>query len=147
MNKRKFFLRAIDKVSEYEFEKGHVFTLAYNAKIKPNQLHTPQAAKIVLINGDESKCFIVLQPIINVDIKGNVKVLTRSTHDQATLKEKYNTKGKDLATIKKDIKFYRLKIELGVSSEEIIEMGVSKSLIEAIKLEVKDSNPYKGGGF
>lgn len=143
----KLYLRTIDKKVTYDLETGHIFTLLYHAKIKQNQLHTPQAAKIVIEANGRSKCFIVLQPIVNVDIKGNVKVLTRSTFNQATLKEKYNKHGKDYSTIKKDLKFYNKKIELGISSDEVIEMDNSKSLLEAIKLEMKNSNPYKGGGF
>ena len=143
----KITLNTLDKVKEYNFEQARIYTETYSKKLMSNELHTPNAAKIIIEGNGIISSFIVLQPLINVYENGDILLHTPSTFNQATLIEKYKNKTVDIKTVKKDIKILEVKFKLGLSIEELIELNLSKAKLEAMILEDKQVNIYEGGGF
>lgn len=143
----KFTLKAIDEVKVFDMNKATIFTVPYNKRLKPNTLHTPNAAKIIIEDGNTISSFLLLQPIVNVLDSGDVEVHTSSTFDQATLKTKYREDSKDMKSVKREIKILENKFKLGISIDELINMNYSRSMYEIMILEDRVENEYKGGGF
>lgn len=143
----KFILKAIDEVKTFNMIKATIFTIPYNQRLKPNTLHTPNAAKIIIEDGNTISSFLLLQPIVNVHGNGDVEVHTSSTFDQATLKSKYRDESKDMKSVKREIKILENKFKLGISIDELMNMNYSRSMYEIMVLEDRVENEYKGGGF
>lgn len=143
----KLTLNTIDETKEFDFEKSSIFTVIYSSKLKPNSIHSPNAAKIIIENNLIIKSFIVLQPLVNVKSNGDLIIHTPSTLEQAMLRVPYSVTKKDIKSVKKDVKMLKAKFELGISIQELIDMNYSEARFEAMTLEARVENPYKGGGF
>ena len=143
----KLTLNTIEKTTNYTFNKANIFTQNYKNKLNKSELHTPNAAKIIIEDQATISSFILLQPLINVNSDGDITIHTPSTFDQATLMVKYRENAGELKDIKRDIKILKNKLEFGISIKEMINMNYSQAKLEAIMLEEKIENIYKGGGF
>lgn len=143
----KFVLNTLDKVKEYPFTKARVYTDTYDVKLNKNEIHTPNAAKVIIEGDGIISAFIVIQPLINVNSNGDISLHTPSSFKQATLEEKYKDSSHDIKDVKRDLKILEAKFKLGISVEELIELNLSKATLEAMVLEDRKENIYKGGGF
>ena len=143
----KLYLNTLDKKMDFEYNKAHIFTEHYKVKIKKNELHSPLAARAIFESNNRIYSFIVKQPIIKVDYKGDIHIWTPSRfedashekHQKATKLEEYNAK--------KKLRLLKNKSQMGLTPEEIAEFIESESELEIIKLKNKKINPMIGGGF
>ncbi|NQZ65687.1 MAG: hypothetical protein HRT99_00530 [Mycoplasmatales bacterium] len=118
----------------------------YNIKLKKNSLHVPKAAKLIIEDKNTISSFIFLSPIINVNSKTDINIYTDSTIKQSILETKYS-ENIDIKKVTRNNKKLKAQLNLGLNIDEFFAAGISKSKIEALKLEKSKVNPYIGGGF
>lgn len=144
--KRKLTIKTKEELFEQEIIVAHIFTNKYSRKLVKNEFHCPLAAKIVVENEDKINLFILAKPIIQVDEKGDINIITNATMDQIRQVKPYFTKEELKKTINL-FKLYKYKSSLGLVVEEALEMGKINMIMELEKV-IKIKIPFEiGGGF
>lgn len=143
----KIELTTINGHKTYDYETARIYTSTYSVKIKENEIHAPNAAKLIFEGNGKIASFILLNPLIQVDESKNITISTSSTMDQALLKQPYNIEGLKPRKVMKEYKMYQSRLTLGATIEDLVMSSYTKSHYEAMILENTKVNPHKGGGF
>ena len=131
------------KTFNFEIKFAYLITMSYSKKIKKNEVHSPLAAKLILVDKKEKmKKLFLLFPIIYSNDLGNIIVWT-----DIKIKEIFNSawiKKMNLIDLKHKIKVLNKKEQLGLTINEIIEKGKLESQLELFLLNSKKDEVKEG---
>ncbi len=143
----KIELNTSTKNKTYQFEVARIYTKRYTKKLGKSEIHTPSAAKLIFEGGSKITMLILLQPIIQVDAKGFVKIWTSASFEKTTLKDTLLPGVKEHYELIHNVKMLSSKTTLGLSPSEIFERENGSAILDALELLDKKAPMQVGGGF
>ncbi len=127
----------------YKIKLAYLITKNYSKKIKSNEVHSPLAAKLILVDENEKmKKLFLLFPIIYSNELGNIIIWTdiklENVLDNSWIKKM------NLRDLKHKIKILTKKEMIGLTINEIIKKNELESKLELFLLDKQKDTSKKG---